>query len=172
VLNPSGRPVLLGVVEIDPAVPGALEDKLPSYTSFGIPGAFLPPWLGEDLELVPVSGDAGSHARVPPDADGDESPDDVDLCPRYLESDPAADVDNDERGDECECSDQDGDGRHSVSDILAINRAIFDPGLVTALCDTNNDGLCNVTDIVGTNVELFSVGHSSTCARSPVADPR
>jgi hypothetical protein len=172
VLNPTGRPVRLGVVEIDPTVPGAFEDKLPSYTTFGIPGPFLPPWLDPDLELVPVSGSAGCHPRAAPDGDGDDHPDDEDLCPHFWQLDATADTDRDERGDECECSDQNRDGRHGVADLVAINQAIFNPALVTPLCDTNNDTRCNVVDIVGANAELFSVGHTATCGRSPVPDPR
>jgi hypothetical protein len=172
VLNPTGRPVRLGVVEIDPTVPGAFEDKLPSFTTFGIPGPFLPGWLDVNLNLVPTSWSTGCHPREAPDVDGDDNPDDEDLCPWYREVDPVADNDNDERGNECECSDQSRDGRHGVADLVAINQAIFNPALVTPLCDTNNDTLCDVRDIVGANAELFSVGHTAICGRSPVPDPR
>jgi hypothetical protein len=39
------------------------------------------------------------------------------------------------------------------------------------LCDRNNDGLCNVLDIIAANVEIFSPGNTSTCARQPVPGP-
>lgn len=45
------------------------------------------------------------------------------------------DADGGFRGDECECTDQTGDGFNTVSDIVAINVAIFNPELVTPLCD-------------------------------------
>ena len=40
-----------------------------------------------------------------------------------------------------------------------------------ASCDANNDGNCNVSDIVAVNIEIFSPGSTSTCARQPVAQP-
>lgn len=104
------------------------------------------------------------------DADGDGILDAQDRCPHYASAQ-QTDTDGDGRGDVCECGDQDGDGRNTVSDLVAINRAIFDPGLVTALCDANGDASCNVVDIVETNVEIFSAGNTSTCARQPVPGP-
>jgi len=105
-----------------------------------------------------------------PDSDQDGVLDDSDDCPFF--ADPLqADADGDGRGDACECGDQSGDGRVDVSDIVAINRAIFTPVLETPLCDGNNDGQCNVADIVAANVEIFSPGNTSTCARQPVPGP-
>jgi hypothetical protein len=107
----------------------------------------------------------------PGDADCDGRANAVDLCPFYIEQNPAADVDGNGRGNECECGDQNGDGRVNISDIVAINVAIFNPPLVTPLCDTNGDGLCNIVDIVGANVEIFSPGSTSICSRQPVPGP-
>jgi hypothetical protein len=104
----------------------------------------------------------------PDDADCDGRANAADLCPFYFERNPMADADANGRGDECECGDQDGNGTVAVSDLVAINIAIFNPGLVTPLCDTNNDGDCNVGDLVGANVEIFSPGETSTCARQPL----
>jgi len=74
------------------------------------------------------------------------------------------DTDGDGRGDVCECTDQNGDGKNTVSDLVAINTAIFNPSLATPLCDGNNDGLCNVNDIIEANVEIFSRGkHLDLC---------
>ena len=69
------------------------------------------------------------------------------------------------------CTDQNGDGTVTVVDIVAINQAIFSPGLATPLCDGNYDGRCNVNDIIAANVEIFSPGNTSTCARQPVPGP-
>jgi hypothetical protein len=71
----------------------------------------------------------------------------------------------------CECTDQNGDGRNTVQDLIEINKAIFNPALVTPLCDGNNDGKCDVNDIIQTNIEIFSPTNTSTCSRSPVAGP-
>lgn len=104
------------------------------------------------------------------DQDGDELPDSIDNCPFHAA--PAqGDVDADRRGDACECGDQNGDGRNTVADLVAINQAIFNPSLVTPLCDSNGDQLCNVADIVTVNVEIFSPGNTSTCARQPQPGP-
>jgi hypothetical protein len=102
-----------------------------------------------------------------PDGDGDGIADAADNCP-FLATSNLADRDADGRGDACECTDQDGDGRNTVSDLVAINQAIFKPALATPLCDGNNDGLCNVSDIVAANLEIFSQGNTATCARQPV----
>jgi hypothetical protein len=90
-----------------------------------------------------------------------------DLCPFLNEYDYFQDTDLDCsgagcRGDECECSDQSLDGRVSVADLVAINGAIFDPTLRQRLCDGNNDLLCNVSDIVAANTEIFTPD-SSAC---------
>ena len=52
-----------------------------------------------------------------------------------------------------------------VSDILAINAAIFSPDQATDLCDTNDDQLCDVNDILGANAKIF--GGDAYCARFP-----
>jgi hypothetical protein len=104
-----------------------------------------------------------------PDLDSDGLCDAADRCPFYLSTN--ADTDNDGRGNLCECTDQNGDGRNTVTDLVAINTAIFNPALVTALCDGNNDGACNVADIVSANIEIFSPTSTSTCGRQPIAGP-
>jgi hypothetical protein len=104
------------------------------------------------------------------DRDGDGVLDASDNCPSYPNPN-QADTDLDGRGNLCECTDQTGDGRNTVSDIVAINAAIFNPVLVTPLCDGDNNGLCNVGDIVAANVEIFSPGNTSTCARQTTPGP-
>jgi hypothetical protein len=106
----------------------------------------------------------------PADGDCDGIGDTVDNCPHHA-SDDLADADGDGRGDVCECGDQNGDGSNTVSDLIAINVAIFNPGLATPLCDANNDANCDVGDIIATNVEIFSVGSTSTCSRQPEPGP-
>jgi hypothetical protein len=103
------------------------------------------------------------------DCDEDGIPDTVDRCP-YYKSTNQSDADGNGRGDVCECGDQDGNGRVNVSDLIAINIAIFNPALVTPLCDTNNDGLCNVIDIIGANRTIY-VPKTSICSRQPVPGP-
>jgi hypothetical protein len=111
-----------------------------------------------------------SDFRVLSDADGDGIHQAADLCP-FFASPVQTDVDQDARGDVCECGDQNGDGRNTVADVVAINQAIFNPSLVTPLCDANNDGRCTVADIVAANGEIFSPGNTSTCSRQPVPGP-
>jgi hypothetical protein len=125
---------------------------------------------GPDTGLNYPSDVAVISSAAAPDGDGDGIADDGDNCPFYASAD-LADADGDGRGNVCECGDQNGDGRSTVSDLVAINLAIFNPGLATALCDANGDSLCNVSDIVSTNVEIFSPGNTSTCARQPVPGP-
>jgi spore coat protein A len=105
-----------------------------------------------------------------PDGDGDGICDLADNCPFWASAN-VADADGDGRGDECECTDQNGDGRNTVSDLVAINLAIFNPGQVTPLCDGNNDGMCNVNDIIAANIAIFSPTNTSTCSRQPVVGP-
>jgi hypothetical protein len=120
------------------------------------------PWI----DALPV------FPEPPPiaDADGDRVLDRIDRCPVWPDPE-QADADADGRGDECECGDQNGDGSNTVSDLVAINAAIFRPELATPLCDANNDGACDVRDLVAANVEIFSPGSTSTCARQPVPGP-
>jgi hypothetical protein len=126
------------------------------------------PWLpqsgGPDPALL------GWSDGAPVDGDGDGIAEALDNCPSYASPD-LTDTDGDGRGDPCECTDQNGDGRNTVSDLLAINVAIFNPALATPLCDGNNDSLCNVGDILAANAEIFSPGNTSTCVRQPVPGP-
>jgi hypothetical protein len=108
---------------------------------------------------------------TPGDRDCDGVPDALDHCAYYSGDDQSADVDHNGRGDVCECGDQNGDGRVSVSDLVSINLAIFNPTLATPLCDANGDGLCNVNDIVAANIEIFSPGNTSTCIFQPAPGP-
>ena len=121
---------------------------------------------------VSLPGNAPSEAdfRVFSDNDGDGINQAADLCPFYAQT-TQSDTDGDARGNECECGDQNGDGQNTVSDIVAINTAIFNPALATPLCDANGDGNCNVSDIVAVNIDLFSPTNSSTCVRQPVPGP-
>jgi hypothetical protein len=104
------------------------------------------------------------------DDDGDSVSNASDLCPFWAA--PAfTDTDGDGRGDACECTDQNGDGHNTVSDLIAINLAIFNPGQATPLCDGNNDGACSVSDIIAANIEIFSPTNTSTCERQPLPGP-
>jgi hypothetical protein len=101
----------------------------------------------------------------PDDLDCDGLENSIDRCP-YFNSQDQTDTDGNGIGDVCECSDQSGDGRVNVSDIVQINRAIFIPSLVTPLCDGNHDRKCNVSDLVAANFKIF--GGFSICRRYPV----
>jgi hypothetical protein len=79
-----------------------------------------------------------------------------------------ADANNDQHGNQCSCSDQNGDYAVTVSDIVAINEAIFTPSAATLLCDGRNDSLCDVTDLIDANIEIFSPGTSSICVYNTV----
>jgi hypothetical protein len=102
--------------------------------------------------------------------DGDALCDAADNCPFFSAID-VADTDGDGRGDACECSDQNGDGENTVSDLLAINVAIFNPAQATELCDGTGDGNCDVNDLIAANVEIFSPTSTSICPRQPVPGP-
>jgi hypothetical protein len=105
----------------------------------------------------------------------------TDYCPFSSEWDQDADGDPDCddggggncRGDECECGDQQGSGVLSgtielgngtvnVADLVGINGAIFGTVVRKRLSDANADTLTNVSDIVGTNREIFTPD-SSVC---------
>jgi hypothetical protein len=107
---------------------------------------------------------SGSAFAALPDADGDGTPNGLDLCP-YYSSPNQTDTDKNGIGNVCECGDQNGDGTVNVSDLAAINVAIFDTSKVTPLCDGNNDGVCNVSDIIAANLKIF--GQHSFCSRYP-----
>jgi hypothetical protein len=102
---------------------------------------------------------------VCPDADFDGTCDADDLCPHFAARHNLADIDEDGRGDECECGDANGDGRITVADLVAINDVIFGRRPSRALCDANGDGLCNVNDIVAANRGIF--GAELYCERHP-----
>jgi hypothetical protein len=118
----------------------------------------------------PVDDCPGLANPAQTDTDADGAGDACDVCPFHASAN-WADTDGDARGNACECTDQNGDGRNNVADLVAINLAIFTPSLVTPLCDGNNDGRCNVADIVAANVEIFSPTNTSICARQPVPGP-
>jgi hypothetical protein len=111
-----------------------------------------------------------AEGAVVADRDSDGVPDGADNCPFTANAD-QLDSDDNGRGDACECGDQNGDGTVDVLDLVAINLAIFNPILVTPLCDANGDGDCNVADIVGANLEIFSQGSTSVCAAQPEPQP-
>jgi hypothetical protein len=131
----------------------------------------LSPLFGRS-RWVSLPGNAPTETdfRTFSDDDGDGFNFAADLCPSWPQTS-QTDTDQDGRGNECECGDQNGDGLNTVSDMLAINHAIFNPALATALCDANGDSECNVGDIVAVNIDLFSPENTSTCARQPTPGP-
>lgn len=99
-----------------------------------------------------------------PDSDGDLHLDAADNCPSWPNRG-QGDQDMNATGDTCECGDQTGDGTVDILDAYALSRAIVELEPFGALCDTNDDGLCNVADILGVNAKLF--GQPAYCARFP-----
>ncbi len=104
--------------------PGAGCTLLPRYTVDGDPGM--------RCEILNYGIDHRSDA----DCDGvADVP--LDRCPWLTEWDNHADSDGDCadpvacRGDECECGDQNLDGRINVADILAVQQSIFTPNSTT-----------------------------------------
>lgn len=167
----------------------------------GSTGAFTPvvPAVECELDGDPGSDCSGRNygAFIRPDLNCDGT-DDVpnDLCPNYNETDPFSDENGDGRGDECQCGDatpptvgfvagqytRDRDGFVNVSDLVATNFLIFnDPAAGTGAdgryrvsaptCDSTGDDRCNVSDIVGTNLEIFSPGYTARCFRFPCPEP-
>jgi hypothetical protein len=109
-----------------------------------------------------------------PDPDCDGLQGGADNCPDWAQSS-AVDTDGDGRGNECECTDVNGDGENTVSDLIGINNCIFAPDpkppACIDFCDGNNDLQCNVSDLIAANVELFSPTSTTTCARHPTPGP-
>jgi hypothetical protein len=136
--------------------PGVTPPPQPAHGPWRRPGAQV---VEADLRTIQQT-----------DTDSDGVPDATDNCPFYSFPN-QLDTDHDGRGNVCECTDQNGDGQNTVSDLLAISQAIFTPALVTPLCDGNNDAQCNVSDIIAGNIEIFSPMNTSTCSRQPVPGP-
>jgi hypothetical protein len=121
-------------------------------------------WDAADLDAIDSAG------PLIADYDGDGIADLDDVCPFWVQLS-NLDTDVDRRGNECECTDQSGDGRNTVADLVAINQAIFGLIPVSPLCDGNNDTICNVIDIVAANQEIFSPTSTSICSRQPFPGP-
>jgi hypothetical protein len=120
------------------------------------------------VDLAPLT--QGAQVQVTcANADGDAFCNAADNCPFFATAN-LTDSDSDGRGDACECTDQDGDGLNTVTDLVAINLAIFNPALVTPLCDGTGEGACDVNDIIAANVEIFSPTNTSICPHQPVPD--
>jgi hypothetical protein len=106
------------------------------------------------------------------DVDCDGTPNDLDACPWYPSSVPAALVSPhplaaDPRPAACLCGDLTADGRIDVSDLVAVNTALFVPSRIHPLCDANHDRVCNVSDIVAINRGIFNPG-TTICDRDPL----
>jgi hypothetical protein len=118
-------------------------------------------WLTAAVVVLALAG-----AALAQDVDGDGVSDAPDNCAAWPNPS-QGDVDGNDIGDACECGDQNGDGTVNVSDVIAINAAIFNPWLQTPLCDTNNDGTCDVGDLLGAVAKIG--GGTAHCERYPPA---
>jgi hypothetical protein len=153
---PTDVALLRTALAADPARGQDIGDPERPLTGLGF--ADIP---GQDLVIT---------ALPPLDSDADGFSNPVDNCPFFAQQS-LLDTDGDGRGDECECTDQNGDGHNNVADLVAIHNAIFNPALATPLCDGNDDGRCDVGDFVAANREIFSPTSTSICARQPVPGP-
>jgi hypothetical protein len=100
--------------------------------------------------------------------DADAYGDVCDFCPDYALF-TNLDSDGNGIGNACECGDQTQDGRVDVLDLVEINLAIMGQVAVSPLCDTNDDRLCNISDIIGVNLKIF--GRPAYCSRYPPPSP-
>ncbi len=155
---------------------GAPHDNQEGSPCATTPGDFLmnPRLNGSDIfsdcsvaQMGPTIAGASCLAPIAAagDLDADGVPDGQDLCPFF--ADDQADTDGDGRGDACECGDQTGDGRVDMRDVLAISSVLNDAQEAQPLCDTDDDGRCNVLDILGVNAKIF--GSETYCERYPPA---
>jgi glucose/arabinose dehydrogenase len=140
------------------ARPGFLpaQGSIASVASFGTDGpgnVYFSNLFGGEVFAIGVDSDA--DGRIDP----------RDRCPFYASPD-QTDSDQNGIGDLCECGDQDGDGRVNVNDLIAIQRAIFQPSLATPLCDANGDDRCSVADLIAVNRRIF--GARAVCSRYPL----
>lgn len=159
---PSGDFFTVGIVRF--RVNSGVRSDHADIVSVG--GGLQGAWFCDGGGLCPVNGgDLGTASvDLAPDSDSDGVVDADDLCPDFGTVS-NTDLDANGIGDPCECGDQNGDGTVDVRDLVAINAAIFDPTKASPLCDTDFDGLCNVSDIVGASRKIF--GQPSYCSRYP-----
>jgi len=154
----------------DSPLPGMLQPTAASSLAVlrfqlgaGVPDRIeVRPWSAyfgvQSGEVLPLREYAIHHDRA------------LDACP-HAAAPSGLDTDGDGRGDACECTDENGDGRNTTADVVAINAAIFNPALATPLCDGNDDGRCDVKDLVAAVEEIFSYSSSATCASYPAPGP-
>jgi hypothetical protein len=105
------------------------------------------------------------------DTDGDGIADARDRCPFFADASVQTDSDGDGVGDACECGDANGDGRVSVSDIVAAKQMIEGSLPLSPLCDANlfgsDDRLrCEATDIAAINQAIYG-SCFPVCTRYP-----
>lgn len=118
---------------------------------------------------------SGSILNVVADEDGDGIPNgDGDNCPETWNSE-QLDTNSDGIGDACQCGDQGSqggsgpgshDGRVNVSDIIAINDALFDSALLDGFCDTNLDAVCNLEDMFNV-LDVILGACTAVCEKYP-----
>jgi hypothetical protein len=112
--------------------------------------------------------------NCPEDRDGDSLADACDLCPDYDADYPFDNFDRDSNGigNVCECGDAYGDGIVDAFDLTVMSRQIFGSWPQSPLCDTNFDGLCTVSDIIGAHLKMYGrpakmYGRPAYCSRYP-----
>jgi hypothetical protein len=156
------------VLDMAPAVPGtigSLRGTIGQSSPLGNLTGFTTLTMAR-TGFWPIA--ARVDCRDSDDLDCDGLANSQDNCP-YFDSRDQTDTDGNGIGDVCECSDQTGDGRVNVADIVGINTAIFNPAQMSPLCDGNHDRRCNVADIVSANLKIF--GAPSYCRRYPAPAP-
>jgi hypothetical protein len=126
--------------------------------------------LDADNDGVPDECDQCSGFDDNQDPDGDGLADGCDNCPNHYNPD-QADEDGDHIGDVCDflCGDANGDGSHSVADVVYLVSYVFKGGPSPAPIesgDANCDGEINVGDAVYLLNNIFR-GGPQPCANCP-----
>ncbi|MFQ5698956.1 MAG: dockerin type I repeat-containing protein [Myxococcota bacterium] len=136
-----------GPLALRPPPGGGLAGTLAVWTTLGPAGRLDRGVLGGTLP-----GPTG-------DLDGDGSEDALDDCP-LLANPGQADAGGigasgpDGIGDACQCGDASGDGGVDALDLAAISDCLAGAIPCASLCDTNGDGLCDVSDVTAVQLVL------------------
>jgi hypothetical protein len=165
---PDGSPVVGFESGVNTRNPTGFSDSFDTLATTVIVSAAGP--VDSDTDGVPNDSDncPALDNSDQADHDLDNVGDACDLCPDFQSSN-NSDIDCNGIAAPCECGDQNESGTVNVSDLTAINAAIFGRVQASPLCDTNNDNRCNVSDIVGANRKIF--GHPAYCSRYPPPGP-
>lgn len=136
-----------GPLALRPPPGGGLAGTLVVWTTLGPAGRLDRGVLGGTLP-VPTG-----------DFDGDAIEDALDNCPllanpTQLDAGGIGAPVADGVGDACQCGDASGDGVVDILDLGAISNCLAGLTSCATLCDTNNDGLCDASDVTAVQLVL------------------